>query len=66
MSDNRSGLSILESKRLKGVERENESLLAFNSSGEYLPYDDDKKVRLFFDQGGGYVPVLAMVLTSVG
>ena len=31
-----------------------------------LPYDDDKRVRLFFDQGGGYVPVQATVLTSVG
>ena len=32
----------------------------------HLPYKDDKEVRLFFDRGGGYVPVLAMVLTSVG
>ena len=39
-------------------------VLAFNGSvvlclldAGYLPYDDDKKVRLFFNQGGGYVPV---------
>ena len=38
--------------------------LAFNGSGElrlldagYLPYDDDKRVRLLFNWGGGYVPV---------
>ena len=31
-----------------------------------LPYDDDKGVRQFFDRGGGYVPVLATVLTTVG
>ena len=33
---------------------------------KHLPYEDDKGVRLLFDRGGGYVPVLATVLTSVG
>ena len=33
---------------------------------ENLPYGDDKGVRLVFDRGGGYVPVLATVLTNVG
>ena len=41
-------------------------VVSFQRFEENLLYDDDKGVRLFFDRGGGYVPVLAMVLTSVG
>ena len=41
-------------------------VVSFQRFEENLPYDDDKRVRLFFDRGGGYVPVLATVLTSVG
>ena len=41
-------------------------VVSFQRLKKYLPYDDDKRVRLVFDRGGGYVPVLATVLTNVG
>ena len=52
--------------KTQGVVNVKMKVVSFQRFGDkHLPYDD-KGVRLFFDRGGGYVPVLATVLTSVG
>ena len=56
---------ILESKDSRRLNVKMK-VVSFQRFEKYLPYDDNKGVRLVFDRGGGYVPVLATVLTSVG
>ena len=66
MTHSRVGEFILESEGSRGLNVKMKVVSFQRFEKRNLPYDDDKRVRLFFDRGGGYVPVLATVLTNVG